>query len=154
MEHRFNLALTREHYAESFDQFIRYGSIWRKIEYFLVIFFFAVAAWCASVGEWFAAVLITFIGVYEFFAPTLKKKTWLKHQMESESAGSEVEILLDDEGLESPSKEKFPWKDMWRVVNAPKGILLWPEKKKMVYLPKEKMGEETVNYVLSMCGKR
>lgn len=154
MNHKFNIELTKEYFLESFEQSVKYGSKWRKIEYMISIFLiiFGVYLYFYAKGETFLPILLIALGLFELFSPYLKKIIWIKRQMSNKLANTNVEMVVTEQALLTKGKYSegcMAWEGMERMLETPKGILLWPQKGIKIYIPKSKLPLDIINYISS-----
>lgn len=72
--------------------------------------------------------------------------------MKSKILNLEVEVRVDDEGLESKSSfstSRMAWAGIEKVVRTPKGILVWPQKGMFIYFSEHLVGKQTVDFIRS-----
>jgi len=72
--------------------------------------------------------------------------------MASKVANNFVDISISDEGIKSKSpfsESSMSWSGLEKIVETPKGLLIWPQKSMHIYLKKESVPEETIQFILS-----
>ena len=154
MDYKFTLELSRDYFIESFWQSTRHANKIRKIEYIISVVFIlsGIALYIYANGETMLPLVFIAIGLFEYFSPYLKKYFWLKRQMGNKSADTTVEIHITDDAILTKgvySEGCMRWEGMNRVLETPKGIILWPQKGIHIYIPKSKITPDVIKYVLS-----
>ncbi len=152
MTHKAKYLLDRPYLSESFDQAVRYGSRWQKIEFLIggVLIASGLALWVYSNRELILPWTFVALGVIEIFSSRLKKYFWLRRQLGGKNAGSEVTLTFDERGIQSEAKfgtGVILWAGIEKLVETPRGLLIWPQKSVYWYLPKSELGEDAIAFI-------
>ncbi|BAU49492.1 hypothetical protein SVA_2944 [Sulfurifustis variabilis] len=152
MTHTAKYHLDRSYLSESFDQAVRYGSKWKRVELAIGTAFIVggLALWVYSGGELFLPWMLVLLGVIEVFSSRIKKFFWLRKQLGSKHAGSEVTLTFDDDGVRTAGRfgnSVIAWAGIERLVETPKGLLIWPQKGIYYYLPKSILDDGAVSFI-------
>lgn len=154
MEYKTTVQLSKAYFSECFDQSILYGNNRRKVEFItgsLALIAAISLILFSNIGFLPILILIIF-GIYELFNPVVKKVKWVNEQMSSKIADTAVDICINDTGITSntPFTENYmSWPEVGKIIETPKGLLIWPQQGMHIYLQKESMPDEIVQFILS-----
>ena len=154
MRYSTKFTLSRDYFSASYDQASRYGSKWLMVERLVGTSFIllGIGFIAYSRGETLLPLALVAIGVVELLSNMIKKYFWLRRQSKSKVSGAEVELVVDDEGIESLgpfSTGRMRWSGIEKVVRTPHGILVWPQTGMYMYLPEAAVGRETIEFIAS-----
>lgn len=154
MEYQFNIELNKQYYSECYDERNKYGNKWKNINYYFAFIFIVVGSSILIYSNKFAVTPIALIifGFFELFSPYIKRSIWLRRQMSNKTANTEVEITITEKELLTKGKYSegnMAWEGMDKILDTPKGIVIWPQKGIVIYIPKTKLNVEAITYVLS-----
>ena len=149
-----SLALDRAYMSESFDQFRRFGSRWRVIEWIIGAALILVGIALFQYTDWATAtpVVLVGIGVVEIFSSRIKKFFWLRKHAKSKASGVNLEMIFDEGGFESKtdaSAARLEWSAVEKTVRTPSGILIWPQKEIYIWIPESVFGTDAINFIES-----
>jgi hypothetical protein len=152
MPHTAKYLLDRSYWSECFDQAVRYGSRWKKIELaiggaFIIAGF---SLWLYFNRALFLPWVLVALGVIEIFSSRIKKFFWLRKQLGSKHSGFEVTHTFDDRGIQTAGKYSnglMSWAGIEKLIETPEGLLIWPQKSIYWYLPKRSRSEEAIAFI-------
>lgn len=152
MTHKAKYVLNRAYLSESFDQALKYASKWQKIELVIggALIALGFALWLYSNRELIFPWALAGLGVFEIFSSRIRKYFWLKRQLAGKNAGSEITLTFDDRGIQSEAKFSTGtvlWAGIEKLIETPKGLLIWPQKGVYWYLPKSGLGDEATAFI-------
>jgi len=157
VEHAAEIRLTKEYYAETYDQNVRYCHRWRKLEILVGVLLLVggVALRVAVPSLRVISIFAAASGIYAFAKPILLRPWWLRQRLNSPASGGVVRLSAEEEGLriEGPhSKGIVEWGGFARSQETPKGLFLWPEQGVVLYLPRAAVGGDLIGYVREKVG--
>ena len=150
--HTVNFVANKEYFSEMFSQSMRYTNKWRKFERILGPIFLVLGIYLAikSNGKYMAPNVLIGIGVYEILSPFIKKPIWMRRQLKSKIANSNIEINFTENGFESSApniQSSMKWKGVERIAETPKGIFIWPQKGAHMYIPKSITSGHVIDFI-------
>ncbi len=154
MKRQSTFVLSQDYLSESYDQARRYGSKWLLVEAIVgtLLLLLGLVAFVFLPDEMVLPLVLTSIGVVELLSNQIKKFFWLRRHRKSKLSNVEVEVIVDDDGLESKSPystSRMTWAGIEKAVRTPKGILVWPQKGMYIYFSEHLVGKETVDFIQS-----
>jgi hypothetical protein len=154
MELSAKLTLDRAYFAEAFDQSIRYSNKRYRIERLVGVLFLAFgvvwAVW--SNGKLASPFAFLLVGLYALISPFIKKLWWIHRQVKSKAGNWEVALTFTDAGISTSgpySSGRIEWEGVERILETPKGVLVWPQKGIHIYLPKSTVASDVIEFVVS-----
>ena len=132
--------LSRDYLSECFDQSLPYGKSAKPNYLFPAVLF------SAGVGLLFfteqpkvVGSMLTALAVLELFHIRYRRAWWLTRQMWGKSAGSEVNLTIDEDGIQTRSLDtqtSLLWGDIARVIETDLGLILVAHSGGQQYLSK------------------
>ncbi len=165
MDYSATLTLSKAYFQEAYEQTTRFGGRWQKILRVYSLFMKGIIVLLLGyiVGISYGKIsfenfleisggYLVIIIVCLFFASFGVKKLWLRRQLSNKFAGYDMHLRMSEEGLhlKGPFQEgKYLWEGLEAVCETPRGIVIWPAKGQVIYLPKSQVGEDALQFVLS-----
>ncbi len=118
--------LDEPHFSECFDESVTIDNSWRAYSKAIGVFFVGVVLLLTGMNA-YASWFVIGLGVLEAGNVQFKKTWWLWRQMMSKSAGNEVTLILDEQGISSHSfyvKGQILWANVSEVIATDKGFLI------------------------------
>ena len=150
--HTVKFVADKEYFSEMFSQSLRYTNKWRKFERILGPIFLCLGTYMlvTTHGEFLSPFVLIGIGGYEILNPFIKKPIWIRRQLKSKLANSDIEITFSEEGFESCApniKSSMKWEGVERIAETPKGIFIWPQKGVHMYVPRSAAGSDLIEFI-------
>ncbi len=132
--------LSRDYLAECFDQSLPHGKN-AKPNYLFPILMFAAGAGLLFFTEQpkIAGGMLFALAVLELIHNRFRRAWWLTRQMWGKSAGSEVELTMDETGIRTQSpyaQTTLLWENIERIIETDLGLILVAKSGGQQYLSK------------------
>lgn len=145
--------LSRDYLAECFDQSLPYGKN-AKPNYLFPAILFAAGAGLLFFTEQSKIVGSMFVAlaVLELIHIRYRRAWWLARQMLGKSAGSEVKLSIDEDGIQTQStgaQTALLWADIERVIETDLGLILVAKSGGQQYLSKSLFSAELIGEIVA-----
>lgn len=145
--------LNRDYLAECFDQSLPHGKNARP-NYWFPLLMFAAGAGLLFFTEQpkVAGGMLIALAALELIHARFRRAWWLTRQMWGKSAGSEVELTIDETGIRTQSpyaQTALLWKDIERIIETELGLILVTKSGSQQYLSKVLLPEGLVGAVIA-----
>ena len=151
-----NILLDKAYYKESYEELmtIKKKYTWVEIAFGIVLLVGGVSLGLLNSRFDMVYVILCIVGIFEICSPSIKKYLWLRRQLGSKSAGTEIEVKIDSQGYKVTgrySAAEIKWDGVEKVSKSSKGFVIWPQKGTYVYIPIKNSSNETVRVLASKC---
>ena len=148
---KIKIDLTEDYYIETYDQIMIRRKKWQVLRQII-----GITAVCMGLIILISAekikvsgYLLLALGFFELFSGKIKKEMWLKKQRQSAIFNKPLTILAEDKqvqfmALDSVNTAK--WEEFEKYYFTEKGILLWPRKRLIIYLPNKILGKKAEKF--------
>lgn len=143
--------LTREYFAECYDQsqpFSKNRTPRIKFMALLVIAGGLILLFAEQKNS--LAFFLIALAFVEYFSFRYRRAWWLLRQVWSRNSGNTIKLIIDDNGIQIESaynNQKLLWKDVIKLDETEKGLLLTLPKGQQNYLSKATLNEEVVEFI-------
>ncbi|WGL17874.1 YcxB family protein [Microbulbifer bruguierae] len=145
--------LSREYLAECFDQSLPYGKGAQPNYLFPVLLFAAGAGLLLFTGQpKVAGYLLIALAILELLHIRFRRAWWLTRQMWGKGAGAEVQLTIDEEGIQTQNayaQTALLWSDIERVIETDLGLILVAKSGGRQYLSKSLFTTDLVNEIIA-----
>ncbi|MFA7555021.1 MAG: YcxB family protein [Spongiibacteraceae bacterium] len=140
--------LSRDYLAECFDQSLPYGKNAKPSYLFPALMLVAGAILLLFTGQPRAAGgLLIALAVLELIHNRFRRAWWLARQMWGRSAGSEVKLTINEDGIKTQNpytQTALLWVNVERVIETDLGIILVDQSGGQQYLSKSLFSAELI----------
>ena len=145
--------LSREYLAECFDQSLPYGK-GAKPNYLFPVLLFAAGAALLQFTEQpkVASYMLIALAILELLHIRFRRAWWLTRQMWGKGAGSEVQLTVDENGIQTQNADTHTvllWSDIERVIETDLGLILVAKSGGRQYLSKSLFTADLVNEIIA-----
>ncbi|MDH5721599.1 MAG: hypothetical protein OEZ13_13410 [Spirochaetia bacterium] len=142
---KVKIQLTKEYFQETFDEIMMRAKKWIIIRYIVsvVLIFGGVSMALYSEKFFISASLLVSLGLLEMFSLQIKKIIWLKKQMKSPLFNETLEVSIGEKSINfkgQDSNSGVNWDAFYKFYFSKNGIVLWPVKRLIIYLPHKVLG--------------
>ncbi|UHQ54972.1 MULTISPECIES: YcxB family protein [Microbulbifer] len=145
--------LSREYLAECFDQSLPHGK-GAKPNYLFPLLLFAAGAGILSFTEQpkVAGYILIALAILELLHIRFRRAWWLTRQMWGKGAGAEVQLTVDDHGIQTQTahtQTALLWPDIERVIETDLGLILVAKSGGRQYLSKSLFPADLVPEIIA-----
>jgi hypothetical protein len=144
--HCNNYILNREYFTECFDESADTPPNVKKYSKALLLIVMACVFFAIKV-EIYVSWFLLALGIVELLSIRYKRSWWVSRQMLSRSAGSKVNIRINDKGIFADSthhQQNILWSDISEIKNTERGYVIIYNRGTN-YLSKRKLDEDYLN---------
>lgn len=146
--------LSRDYLAECFDQTLPYGKN-AKPNYLFPGFLLASAAVLHLFTEesLVAAAILISLAVLELIHSRYRRAWWITRQMWGRSAGREVKLTIDEDGIQTQNpftETRLLWAEVDRVIETELGLILVAKSGERQYLSKSLFPADLIRQIVLM----
>ena len=141
--------LDKPHFNECFTQSVKAGLSWRDFFKSIVLGVFGLLLLLFSDVNAYAAWFIVALGAVEGVSIRFRKAFWVTRQMMGKSAGSEVTLEIDEQGLSIKSfyvAQMILWEEITMLNKSPLGWVIIHSQGKS-YLSDEALSKQVTAYI-------
>ena len=141
--------LDKPHFNECFTQSVKAGLSWRDFFKSIVLGVFGLLLLLFSDVNAYAAWFIVALGAVEGVSIRFRKAFWVTRQMMGKSAGSEVTLEIDEQGLSIKSfyvAQMILWQEITTLNKSPLGWVIIHSQGKS-YLSDETLSTQVKTYL-------
>ena len=124
--------LDKQYYEESYGQWLRYISRLRS----LILPIIGIIAIIAAIV--LKSYLLFALGIFYFIYMPIMRWRWIRSNLKDKKTGTDVVIDFSEDVVRVTgafSDSKCSWKIIDRLVETPKGMFLFLEKRRFIYIP-------------------
>lgn len=145
--------LSRDYLAECYDQSLPYGKN-VKPNYLLPTLLLSSGTGLLVFTEQpkIASCTLIALGVLELIHIRYRRAWWLARQMFGKSAGSEVKLTIDKDGIQTQNPYTITallWADIERIIETDLGLILVAKSGGQQYLSKSLLPAELINEIVT-----
>ncbi|MFT7560491.1 MAG: hypothetical protein ACI93R_002411 [Flavobacteriales bacterium] len=146
--------LSRDYLAECFDQSLPYGKN-AKNNFLLTAIFLSGGMGLLLFTEQpkIGGSMLIALAALELIHMRYRRAWWLIRQMWGKGADSEVNVTIDDDGIQTQSpytKTTVLWADIERIIETDLGLILVVKSGGQQYLSKSLFSTELIRDIISM----
>ncbi len=153
MKYQINTVLTKEYFSECYQQITIEKHRWQKLEITFGIFCIlsGIVIFSYNPNDIFMPVACLVLGVFEIIKFPYAKKKWLANQLNKNTLNNEIEISFDETSykMTGPSfNTEQTWDGIHSIVETLKGVVIRPQKGQVIYLSKENVDKDAIDFIL------
>ncbi|WNZ57361.1 YcxB family protein [Microbulbifer sp. MKSA007] len=145
--------LSRDYLAECYDQSLHYGKNVKPNYLFPTLLLSSgVGLLLFTEQPKITSCTLIALGVLELIHIRYRRAWWLARQMLGKSAGSEVKLTIDKDGIQTQNPytiTALSWADIERIIETDLGLMLVAKSGGQQYLSKSLLPAELINEIVT-----